>query len=281
MTEDAIAPERVKFWHKQRYTNLELLHAHYVTHAFSRHAHDTFAVGVILQGAEAFDYRGTQQIAPAGHVVVINPGEPHTGSAATSAGWTYRMLYPSRDLLQQAAAEVGRKSTAEPWFTNAVLQDQALWQSLLSLHLALEHSPSRLEQDSRLIWALAQLVRRHAEVHAPAPSLKPETAAIQRVRDYLHAHMADNPSLKTLAAIAHLSPYYLLRQFQQQVGASPHEYVRGLRLTRAKALLLNGWTIAEVAHHTGFADQSHLTRQFKRAVGVTPGCYQHAALSLR
>ncbi|MBW4653319.1 MAG: AraC family transcriptional regulator [Kaiparowitsia implicata GSE-PSE-MK54-09C] len=281
MTEDAIAPERVKFWHEQRYANLELLHAHYVTHTFSRHAHDTFAVGVILQGAEAFSYRGAQQIAPAGHVVVINPGEAHTGSAATRAGWTYRMLYPSRDLLQQAAAEVGRKPTAEPWFTDAVIQDDALWRSLLSLHLALERPPSRLEQDSRLVWTLAQLVRRHAAAHAPAPLLKPETAAIQRVRDYLHEHMADNPSLKTLAAIAHLSPYYLLRQFQRQVGASPHEYVRGLRLTRAKALLLNGWAIADVAHHTGFADQSHFTRQFKRAVGVTPGCYQHGALSLR
>ncbi|RMF65685.1 MAG: AraC family transcriptional regulator, partial [Cyanobacteria bacterium J069] len=86
--------EQVKFWRDPRFGNLDLLHAHYVTHTFSRHAHETYAIGVILDGAEAFHYRGETHVAPAGSIVAIHPGELHTGHAAAADGWTYRMLYP-------------------------------------------------------------------------------------------------------------------------------------------------------------------------------------------
>ena len=69
--------EQVKFWLAQDLNNLELLRANYISHTFSRHTHDGYAIGVIERGAETFYYRGKTHTAPAGSLVVINPGEIH------------------------------------------------------------------------------------------------------------------------------------------------------------------------------------------------------------
>jgi AraC-like DNA-binding protein len=279
-----IMQETTKFWRLAQFHDLELLHAHFVTHAFSRHIHETYAIGVIQQGVEAFSYRQEKHFAPAGNVVVIHPGEVHTGYAANETGWTYRMLYPDVSLFQQAMpngkasanVQATRSDRGIPYFKEAVIKDDYLMGLMLRLHIALEANTSQLEQDSRLLWTIAQLISRHASDRPYFQPIKQESLAIRQVREYLEAYYANNPSLEELASVVNLSPFYLLRTFRKQVGLPPHEYLNQVRLRSAKRLLSQGYAIAKVAQETGFADQSHLTRQFKRMVGVTPGVYQQS-----
>ncbi|MDX2215801.1 MAG: AraC family transcriptional regulator [Oculatellaceae cyanobacterium bins.114] len=274
--------EQVKFWRWQSSSSdglpqshdVELLHARYITHSFSRHTHDTFAIGVIQQGAEEFAYRGETHVAIAGSIALINPGEVHTGHAATDLGWTYRMLYPDVRLLQHAASQLSDHDVSIPYFPNPVVQDEYLTGLILRLHVALEQQAPQLEQDSRLLWTFSQLVLRHGGDRSNIKAIDSESRAIQTVRHYLEAHYAENVSLETLAAIANLSPFHLLRTFRKQVGLPPHEYLNHIRFQQAKKFLAQGRPISDVAHITGFADQSHLTRQFKRMIGVTPGQYR-------
>ena len=73
--------EKVYFWRDSILGDLELLHAKYITHSFTRHAHDEFAIGVIYSGAQALTYRRSERLLmPAGSIAAINPGEIHTGS---------------------------------------------------------------------------------------------------------------------------------------------------------------------------------------------------------
>ena len=266
--------EQVKFWREPEFGNLELLHARYITHSFCRHSHDTYAIAIIEQGAEAFACRGETHITPVGDIAIINPGEVHTGQAADDRGWTYRVFYPAPSILQQAALEASGKPQDIPYFPQAVIQDKQLAKQLLRLHLTLENSTWKLEQDSRLLWTLSQLISRHADTGQPLISVGKESVPIKRVRDYLETHFAENISLEKLSTIANLSPFYLLRSFKKQIGLPPHSYLNQVRLNRAKMLLAQGRQISQVAHETGFADQSHLTRQFKRMLGFTPGQYQ-------
>ncbi|MES1022000.1 AraC family transcriptional regulator [Gloeocapsa sp. BRSZ] len=267
--------EKIKFWREQvALSHLELLHARYITHSFSRHAHDTFAIGVIEQGAEAFSYQGEKHVAPTGSVVVINPGEVHTGSAASlDIGWTYRMLYPDVKLLQQATSDA--QQTSNPYFPIAVIQDCQLARWILQLHHTLENATSALEKDSCVLWTFAQLVTRYAGKRPIWSSVSQEPHAVQRVREYLEAQYAENISLDAIARVANLSPFYLIRTFRKCTGLPPYEYLTQIRIARAKILLAQGCAISQVANNTGFADQSHLTRHFKRVIGVTPGQYQH------
>lgn len=280
MTNDQSSPaEQTKFWRAPTIGDVELLHATYITHSFVPHSHEGYAIGVIEAGAETFAYRGATHVAGAGQVVVINPGEIHTGQAYTATGWSYRMLYPDATLLQQAAAQLTGRAGDYPFFSQAVITDPLLGQQIGHFHRQLEQGMSALEGESGWLTLLAGLIGRHADSHRTAsPTTSPTTdrALLQQALHYLVDHYAANITLDELAAHVHLSPYHLLRAFKRAFGLPPHAYLTQLRIQRAKTLLRTGLPIAEVALQVGFHDQSHLTRHFKRVVGVPPGVYGQA-----
>lgn len=119
------------------------------------------------------------------------------------------------------------------------------------------------------------LIDRHGDGHHSPPGRQPKAdpLVVQQALDYLETHYAAAITLDDLAAQTHLSPYHLLRLFKATYGLPPHAYLTQLRVQRAKRLLLAGQPIAAVALDVGFVDQSHLTRHFKRIVGVPPGQY--------
>ncbi len=269
------AEEIATFWRDPALHNLELLHAHYITHSFAPHTHEGFAIGVIERGAERFAYRRANHIAPAGSLVVINPGEMHTGSTLLPDGWSYRMLYPEAHVLQSVASEMSGRNHDIPFFAEPVIDDPDLAALILQVHELLEMPSTPLERESRLLPVLAHLIERHADARPMRPQRRrvQPTPAVWRVRDYLTEHYTDVVTLDELAALAGLSPFHLLRTFSAAVGMPPHVYLTQVRVTRAKALLAAGLPIAEVAALTGFVDQSHFSRHFKRTVGVAPGQY--------
>ncbi len=271
--------EQTTFWRDPSLNNLELLRATYVTHSFAPHIHEGYAIGVIDSGAEQFVYRRGSHVAPQGSIVVIHPGEMHTGSAAVEQGWTYRMLYPDASLLQRAASELAGRQRELPFFPEPVIHDSAIAALLSQLHIALEHSPSALERESRLLWTFAQLILRHAHNHPFTRPIITERTIIQRARTFLEEHFVENVSLEQLAAYVDISPFHLLRMFRNTVGLPPHTYLTQLRVNHARQLLLTPLSLTEVALSVGFTDQSHFTRHFKRIVGVTPGQYMQARTS--
>ena len=102
---------------------------------------------------------------------------------------------------------------------------------------------------------------------------------LRAVVEYIEGHLDAGPSLGQMAAVARLSPYHFARQFKAATGLPPHQYVIARRVERARQLLQGGddFSLAEVAAHVGFSDQSQFTHHFKRLVGVTPGQFRTPA----
>lgn len=101
--------------------------------------------------------------------------------------------------------------------------------------------------------------------------------ARRRVLELINARLDARLTIDALAGEAGLSPAHFARAFKETTGHAPHRYLLALRLQRARLLLSEpGATISDVALRTGFADQAHLTRLFRREFGVTPGTYQRA-----
>ncbi len=84
-----------------------------------------------------------------------------------------------------------------------------------------------------------------------------------------------------MAAVAGLSPYHFIRVFGRHTGQRLHAYLIQVRIHRARALLEEGQTVSAAACTVGFADQSHLTRHFKRLTGITPGKYRRIVQEIR
>jgi AraC family transcriptional regulator len=114
------------------------------------------------------------------------------------------------------------------------------------------------------------LVARHTSVSACAPRGTLSKIALNRIKQYVLAHLDEPIEIGALAQIAGRSPFHFCRVFSRSVGMSPHRYIVHQRLQRAVELLREGRSgLAEIAVITGFADQSHLSRWVRRVYGIS------------
>ncbi|MFS2292865.1 MAG: AraC family transcriptional regulator [Actinomadura sp.] len=253
--------------------DVDLLRARFVTHRFSRHTHDGYVFAVIEAGVEEFEHGDGVERAGAGSVVVVNPGVVHGGHAGAPEGWAYRVLYPPVDVVAGVAADLAVRPGV-PVFPEPVLDDPAAARVLRAVHRAGEKGDA-LAASTLLTDALAWMLARHARVRGrrTVPGMPPE---VREAREILHASLVGPPSLERLAEAVGTRPFPLLRAFRDALGLPPHAYLNQVRVRAARSLLDEGLPPAEVAARTGFADQAHLTRHFKRTLGVPPGAYRSA-----
>ena len=263
--------DKATFWRAPEYNDMEMLHARYISHRFPLHFHEEYVVGVIERGYYEFDFEGSHRQIRQGEIVLINPGEIHSGYALDNHGWQYRTFYPAAHMMKQLACEITGRDWRMPAFTSPVIADLQLSQQLTTLHTAMEHSKTRLVKDTLLREAMGLLIRKYASDKPRNLRLVSDNRAVSIARDYLETHYAEDVSLDDVANAAALSPYHLSRIFKAQLGLAPHQYLIQIRVQRAKTLLNQGHPIADVALEVGFADQSHLTKWFKRVIGVPPG----------
>ncbi|MFC1230234.1 MULTISPECIES: AraC family transcriptional regulator [Streptomyces] len=250
---------------------LDLLTACFDRHEYAPHAHDEFTVGVTVGGLEAIAYRGGRIVSGPGTIVVLEPGEMHTGGPAASDGYSYRALYAAPALLTD-----GTRGTGPPHFREPVLDDPELACALRRAHAEVSACPDPLEAESRLPWLLAALAHRHSTARADTGALPGAGGIALAVRDRLADELLAPPSLASLATDLGLSRYQLLRAFRTTMGIPPYAWLAQYRVTRARGLLEAGLRPAEVAGLVGFADQAHLTRWFRRVLGVTPAAYRNS-----
>jgi AraC-like DNA-binding protein len=228
---------------------------------------------VVQRGAARFTVEHTRQRADAGELFVLEPEAVHTGMAAVPEGWAYKVLYVDPSLLQDWAQHDGPAPRAARW---VVFRDPALRAALLAAHATLATEPPGLALEEKVLTAVAGLTPHLRDAAAAVRRDHGEHAAVRRARRHLLERWDQPVSLVELAGVAGLSRFELLRRFQQQNGLTPHAFQRDLRVHRARAMLSEGVPAAAVAAACGFADQPHLTRVFKRLVGVPPGVYARA-----
>ena len=263
----------VNIWKPKGLDGVECLRAEHVGVRFARHFHQGYAVGVIESGALGFRYLGRDCVAVAGSVNMVVPGEVHDGHPESPQGFGYRMFYLDAPVVERLAGELDERDTKIPDFTAGVLDDARLATALHRLHRDLElGTTTLLERQGRLASILAAWISRHAKRKERSRAGR-EPGAVSRARQYLHERSLSPVSLEELSRQAGLSGFRLNRLFSSHVGLPPHAYQVMLRVEAARALIGAGRTPAEAALETGFSDQSHLTRHFRRVTGLTPGAY--------
>jgi AraC-like DNA-binding protein len=264
-------PSRPREWVRYRSgtEGVELLEASFEQHVYERHIHDTYAIGVTLDGVQRFWCRGATHDSVPGNVIVIPPGEAHDGESGTEGGYTYRMFYVSIGRMTELASDAFDRPASSLQLRDAcLLRDPAFAHELDAAWKAMSAQPTSLASDDLFTEVLARLDVRHAQSVVRARWL--DGRGLQHVRDYLREHVDEHVRLDELAAIASMSRFQLTRQFEKAYGLPLHAYHVHLRLGEAKRRLRRGIPIATVAVDLGFVDQSHLNRRFKGAFGMTP-----------
>lgn len=265
-------PETTTYFRPGGLEGVEALHASFVTHAYRPHSHPTWTVAMMERGAASFALDDTDQRADDGELFVLEPESVHTGVAAVPGGWAYKVLYLDPALIP-AWAEAGTAPRAARW---VVFRDGELRRSLAIAHRALALEPPGLGVDMAVLAAVDAL-RPHLRPGPGVRRARSEHAAVRRARRHLEERWAEPVTLGELAAAARLSRFELARTFRAQVGLAPHAFQLDLRIAHARRRLAAGESPAGVAAGCGFCDQAHLTRVFKRAVGVPPARFARSS----
>lgn len=236
-------------------------------HAFGRHTHDQFGIGLIERGAQkSASGRGMVE-AGAGDIITVNPGEVHDGKPFDANGRRWRMLYLDPARILDAALDIAPHTAFE--FTAPVIRDALLVARFRELFdAALANGALRSET------ALLALVARLLQPGQPGrPAL---VSGITTARERMDDDPSATPTLAALAAEAGLSRHQFLRAFTRLTGLPPHAYLLQRRVQHARRLVGAGMGLADAAAASGFANQSHMTRCFVRSFGLTPGAVARA-----
>jgi len=249
-----------------------LMQANFTDHAFERHSHDCFSIGITTYGVQSFQCRGQRYNSQAGDFVLFNPDEDHDGSRGTDAGFRYTIWYVPADFVASCLAAEGG-SAASPYFASPHISDRNMAGAFGRLSASLSAAPSEtMTVESNMRAFLGALLCRYGERPESIQRQPPNasTASLARVKEYMQAYFQRDITVADLASIAGLSRAHLTRAFTAAYHTPPHVYLNAVRLARAKTLIRAGMPLADVAAACGFADQSHLTRRFKGSWGITP-----------
>ena len=268
------AKNRLIFWHPWPLKQLELLQGTTVTNPCCHQFAQSYVIGTVHSGMGILQYRNTKQEIARGAFYVIEPGEVWS---CQSKELTFSHLLVDPTWLHHVATEIVGAEKPSLRFPGLGRHDTALSRIFEHLSARLPVSASRLEQQELLLEVLAQLLLSQTKDRGEPQRLEWERPAIQRVKAYIAEHHAEDVSLEVLASIANLSTFHLAREFRQAVGLPPHAYQIQVRMSHARKLLAQDFSVTYVANETGFFGQTHFTNQFKRHVGVTPSTYRKTA----
>jgi len=269
----ANSTEHAEYRYVTELGGIETLDARYQHQNFANHTHEGYTIGVVESGAQRFYRSGGDHIAPKESIILVNADDVHNGSSAAEGGWAYKALYPLPDQFAQIRDELELKVNGAPYFPSPVVQDKQLSEVIrMTLH-TLMTSENRLLRESLLYTSMVQLMLRHSKVRAELKEQARAYPQLELVKSFLDDQPTSDVSLEDMANLCGLSPFYLLRQFQDRFGLPPHAYQIQARLRVVKKLIRQGMRLSDVALEAGFHDQSHMHRHFKKTFGITPGQY--------
>ncbi|MFC9115196.1 AraC family transcriptional regulator [Streptomyces sp. NPDC052492] len=258
-------PATVSAWRPRVPGVVEVFHARFTEYAYPMHVHDAWTLLIVDDGAVRYDLDRHEHGTPHDTVSLLPPHVPHNGAPATADGFRKRVLYLDSSRLGDdlIGAAVDRPDLRDPLLRRRVGQ----------VHAALVRPGDELEAESRLTL-VGERLREHLRSREGAAPRRPDPVLARRLRELLDERVAEGLTLVEAGAVLSAHPAHLVRAFSGAYGIAPHQYLMSRRVGRARRLLLDGRSPGAVAADTGFYDQAHLTRHFRRLVGVTPGRYR-------
>ncbi|GGX28629.1 AraC family transcriptional regulator [Streptomyces malachitofuscus] len=265
MPSQAASRATVSAWRPRVPGVVEVFHARFTEYAYPMHVHDAWTLLIVDDGAVRYDLDRHEHGTPHDTVTLLPPHVPHNGAPATADGFRKRVLYLDTGRLGDdlIGAAVDRPDLRDPLLRRRVGQ----------VHSALVRPGDELEAESRLTL-VGERLREHLRSREGAGEVRRDPVLARRLRELLDERVVEGLTLEEAGGLLSAHPAHLVRAFSGAYGIAPHQYLMSRRVGRARRLLLEGRSPSGVAVATGFYDQAHLTRHFRKLVGVTPGRYR-------
>lgn len=221
-------------------------------------------MGIVSSGARTMTFGSDTITYKKNDIFIINPGQAHTCTTPDSTPHSYIVL-----TIDPSAV----KSTGSILFCNMIARGDGIHTNFTGLVSVIESDAILLEKESLIHSFLEMVLSLYSSETVPEKITATQRSAVNRARAYLESNLTDKISMGELAEATGLSRFHLNRIFRKVTGLSPYSYHLHVRIEHAKHMLTSGKPIVEAALDSGFSDQGHFSRYFKKIVGVTPGVF--------
>jgi AraC family transcriptional regulator len=243
-----------------------------------------YSVLAVLKGQLRYSFDGEHADLNASQFVVF---EPNVSITANATNAELLFLTFSASLVMQHATTmrlIPPKSTVT--FTRGHLSDDTKLEALFAEFVAelTDEKPGKeIVMRALVEQLLVQILRNYAQ---PRLSEELELSRVglvdRRIRrsvELMHTQLDQDLTLKALAAVSYLSPFHFARLFKKLTGSTPHNYLAGIRATRAQLLLAETeLSVTEIGARVGYLSASHFTKAFRLATGTTPREFRKALI---
>lgn len=260
----ALGGEAVRVFKPGGADDVEFFHGSFHRRVFQRHAHPHhYSLAITPKGEMNVEVGPRNFVLRPGMVSLVEPRVGHAGKSAGEGPYQFLTMHFSRSFLQKHIGPV-------PSFSFAPLYDEQAFELANRIGTMIA-----ADRQAELGGLFESLIARFIDKGGIDRDREPVHPAVLTSFDLFEDIETDfkEASLDYIAERVSLHPVYLSRLFRQATGLPPHSYLNSFRLQIAKNRLRAGVGLADIAADLGFADQSHLTRLFKRSFGITPGAY--------
>ena len=269
---DPTPHEDVRMWRSR--DNPRLLMMHGTTSAYAVEPDGAYILGLIVRGGLRARRGAERHVLRPGDLCVWDSSRGHSGSPYGTGAWEARlMVFELADL--EAIVADPERAAPDLELRDPRIRDPRLAARFLAVHRAMEREGWTLESETLLADLLDGLADRSllgADELASRRAARTDPAFV-RACDFLSDNLARNITLDELAAAAGVGRFRVVRLFTAAVGMPPHRFQIAQRVKLARRMLERGAGVSEAAARTGFFDQSHLHRHFRRSLGTTPREY--------
>ncbi|EGA64759.1 AraC family transcriptional regulator [Vibrio brasiliensis] len=242
--------------------------------SYSKHAHEEYSIGLTMQGRQDFFCRNAFYKSQPGCVMLFNPEDIHDGHSGGEQNLEYVMLYIHPNELKPLFQALGHKKDTILRLEDTLFDDVILRHQVYDMSQRLQgKSYSKIEHDASLFQLAQSLTRLHGSLELPRYRTRADKLLL-RAKEYIMANLANDISIDDIAQAASMSKFHFIRTFREHFCITPHQYVLNCRINVARRQLLEGHSATRAALGSGFADASHLNRNFKRVFGMTPKQFQ-------
>lgn len=237
---------------------------------FPNHFHEYYVIGFVESGQRYLTCKNKDYTIDAGDLIMFNPLDNHACHQVDNKPLDWRCININEDKMRETVKDITGRDYL-PKFTTTVAYRSEVLSPLRELHGLIMEQRTDFEKEEIFFFLIEQLIAEYTE---PAPeNLSTASEEIQKACTFMERNFAELITLDDLSNLSGLNKYTLLRNFTKQRGVTPYQYLETIRIGEAKKLLEKGADPLDAAMQTGFADQSHFTKFFKKLIGLTPKQY--------
>ncbi|MEO9804363.1 MAG: AraC family transcriptional regulator [Reichenbachiella sp.] len=262
----------VQYYDTSNLEGVSISSTSYRNHYFPRHFHDHYTIQLIEEGVnEGFTESDSYKIGDGG-LLLINPGELHAGNSLDNQTLKFHTIRIEEKLIRAICERNEIFQHTDLRFNTRPIYRQESSARMRTL-IADITAGRVMDIEASFEELFMILIQNHSNTKVPT---RPTAHThLDLARQFICDHFREELTLGQIAENCHLSPYHFSRQFKKKYGLTPFQYLRNVRIEKAKALLTKH-SISQTALQTGFFDHSHFLRNFKRIEGVVPSCFLKA-----